>query len=100
MPYLLCAVLENNHLTWLQTFDSLQDYPYTAEGDICKKTTCDVVEGTMVDKWIDVDHDNEEVGTRTLSQAFFSAESVLAAVAPVMYHSVLCGRAVPKACVE
>lgn len=43
----------------------LQDYPYTAEGDVCKKTTCDVVEGTMVDKWVDVDHDSEQVGTRT-----------------------------------
>lgn len=38
-----------------------QAYPYTAESDLCKKSTCDVVEGTMVDKWIDVDHDSEEV---------------------------------------
>lgn len=39
----------------------LKDYPYTAEGGLCKKTSCDVVEGTMVDKWVDVDHENEEV---------------------------------------
>lgn len=38
-----------------------QDYPYTAEGDDCKKKTCDTVPGTMVDKWIDVDHNSADV---------------------------------------
>lgn len=39
----------------------MQDYPYTATGGICQKSTCDTVPGTMVDKWIDVDADSEEV---------------------------------------
>lgn len=40
----------------------LQDYPYKAISDECQQSSCKVVPGTDVDKWIDVDHDSEEVG--------------------------------------
>lgn len=42
-----------------------QDYPYIATGGICQKSSCDVVPGTGVDKWIDVGT-TEEVGAGLL----------------------------------
>ncbi|CAM9646077.1 unnamed protein product, partial [Hapterophycus canaliculatus] len=56
---------------WIQQNGGIcseEDYPYTAEGGLCKKSTCDVVEGTMVDKWIDVANDDEEALMEAVAQ--------------------------------
>ncbi|CAB1119136.1 unnamed protein product [Ectocarpus sp. CCAP 1310/34] len=56
---------------WIQQNGGIcseEDYPYTAEGDLCKKSTCDVVEGTMVDRWIDVETDDEQALMEAVAQ--------------------------------
>ncbi|CAN0074193.1 unnamed protein product [Ectocarpus sp. 8 AP-2014] len=56
---------------WIQQNGGIcseEDYPYTAEGDLCKKSTCDVVEGTMVDKWVDVETDDEQALMEAVAQ--------------------------------
>lgn len=51
-----------------------QDYPYKAISDECQKSSCNVVPGTDVDKWIDVDHDSEEVGCVLLIASLHSRD--------------------------
>ncbi|CAM9527949.1 unnamed protein product [Sphacelaria rigidula] len=49
---------------WIQQNGGIcseQDYPYIATGGICQKSSCDVVPGTGVDKWIDVGTTEEEL---------------------------------------
>lgn len=46
-----------------------QDYPYVALDGICRKDSCDVVPGTAVDKWVDVEN-SEEVRTSKVAGRF------------------------------
>lgn len=57
----------------LSVFSSsfLQDYPYTAEGDRCRKDKCLVVPGTGVHNWVDVGS-SEEVGGQILIHFYWS----------------------------
>lgn len=58
---------------------------------MCKKNTCDTVPGTMVDKWIDVDHDSDEVRFFCVfSACIFLYDSAVSFCVHIMSNHLVC----------